>query len=156
MPRVSEIQLTQGQFALIDEEDFERLSKFSWIASFTPLMNGFYAKRWNGIYMHREVMGVDGKLVVDHVNHNILDNRKSNLRVITHQQNMFNRKLHRNNSSGVAGVSFVPRRNSWEVRISIDGKETFLGSRKEKTDAIQLRLEAEKKHYGEFAFMGGR
>lgn len=96
---MAKIKLTKGLWALVDDEDFERVSAFKWCASLESRGTKHYAIRWIKIdgkpvkvRMHRFVMDqppgmVDGK-VVDHLNDDGLDNRKSNLEIITQEENM--------------------------------------------------------------------
>ena len=93
----------------------------------------------------------DTKLVVDHINHNPSDNRKTNLRVCTQQQNMFNQRPNTRNKSGVRGVRFIAQMNKWETRFKFDGKERAVGYFENLTDAIALRKQYEEKYYGEFS-----
>lgn len=85
----------------------------------------------------------------DHVNKNKLDNRKSNLRVATHQENCRNRPKQTNNTSGVTGVGLTA--GKWYARIWIDGKLKHLGLFENKEDAIKARLNAEATYFGAFA-----
>ena len=91
---MKKIKLTQGKFALVDDEDFERVSQYKWTAEKCSKSENYYARnRTINAKMHRLIMGVcKSKLVVDHVNHRTLDNRKENLRVCTQKQNLRNRK----------------------------------------------------------------
>jgi len=84
------IPLTQGKFAIVDPEDYERLAKYKWHLARSP--TGLYATRWQRfaskntrkrIWMHREVISVPKNMVCDHINHNGLDNRRANLRAAT-------------------------------------------------------------------------
>lgn len=89
---MKEIQLTRGKVAIIDDDDYDRVSTFRWN------WDSRYAKRtvwFNGkcktIMMHSFIMGCPMKgLVTDHINRNKLDNRKSNLRICTQKENMDN------------------------------------------------------------------
>lgn len=101
---MKEVQLTQGLTALVDDEDFERVNAFDWCASLESRGTKHYAVRWSKVIeqagakrfkvrMHHFVLGVSSSTlppghVVDHVNHNSLDNRKCNLEVITQEENM--------------------------------------------------------------------
>ena len=91
---MKKIKLTQGKFALVDDEDFERVSQYKWTAEKCSKSENYYARnRTINAKMHRLIMGVcKSKLVVDHVNHRTLDNRKENLRVCTQKENLRNRK----------------------------------------------------------------
>ena len=81
-----EIPLTKGCTAIVDEDDYKYLSKYSWCVT-----NEGYAKSSLGLYMHRMVLGVGTKqYVVDHINHNKLDNRRLNLRAVKASVNCLN------------------------------------------------------------------
>ncbi len=97
---MKEIRLTQGKVALVDDEDFERVNALKWYASHESRGTKWYAIRRETIdgkrtkvRMHRFVLGLplgylDPERVVDHLNHDSLDNRKCNLEVITQEENM--------------------------------------------------------------------
>ena len=93
---VKVIPLTRGAEALVDDEDYAELAKYNWHCT----ANGYAARRKTIrpgkntiVYMHREILGItDREVIVDHFNHNQLDNRRSNLRPGTNQENMFNRR----------------------------------------------------------------
>lgn len=114
--------LTKGQVSVVDDEDFERLSQYKWSALKTK--GGFYAVRqWrtpgkqNFVYMHRAIMDCPVGMEVDHINHNGLDNRKENLRVCTHETNLQNMKMHKDNTSGIKGVSKHSLGKGWYACI---------------------------------------
>lgn len=73
--------------------------------------------------MHRLIMGFPVNMEVDHINGDTLDNRRCNLRICTHAENMANRKIHRDNTSGYRGVYWSKERNMWRVQIYINGKK---------------------------------
>lgn len=152
------IPLDKGCVAIVSNRDYHWLNQWSWFAM--EMRSGsFYAARstWDGthvirVLMHREILGLkyrDGKLG-DHHNLDTLDNRRNNLRVATHRDNILNTPLRADNTSGCKGVYFYPERNKWYVRISVGGRVVSLGYFVNKTDAIAARLGAAKKHYGEF------
>jgi len=94
---MKEIKLTKGQSALVDDEDYEELSKHNWYAHVSR--HSVYACRHVGdkvngkghlVRMHRQIMGDPVEFVIDHINHNGLDNRKENLRICTLSQNSQN------------------------------------------------------------------
>lgn len=89
------VKLTKKKYALVSDEDFERVNAFKWYASHESRGTKWYAvRRQNGkkIRMHRFILGLQtGKedpRVVDHVNHNSLDNRRENLEIVTQKENM--------------------------------------------------------------------
>jgi len=141
------IPLTNGMFALIDEEDYEKLSKYNWCAS--KERKGVYAVRkaikgekgWiNGhesksLRMHRKILNVDDKTQVDHINGNGLDNRKCNLRIVTARQNCQNKHIPM--SSKYPGVYWDKRRNKWAVSITINGVKKFLGRFNNEKEAFE-------------------
>ena len=98
--------------------------------------------------MHRIIMNAPKGMFVDHINHNCLDNRKSNLRIVTPRQNSMNRKP----KSKHHGVTWHRQIHKWRVQISVDGKKTGLGCYADIDDAIEARKRAEIKYYGEYRF----
>lgn len=149
---MKKIPLTQGKFALVDDEDFDELSKWAWYP------HGAYARRHinkdgrivRRVYMHRSIMR-EPELEVDHINGDGLDNRKSNLRVCTHAENLKNQITVKNSLSGVKGVSLNRRDNKWTAYIKTEGKKIFLGNFENKQDAQIAYNVASVKHFGEFA-----
>jgi hypothetical protein len=116
------IPLTQGFYAIVDTEDAEWLSQWNWCVAKTA--SNTYAKRTlRGILMHREVLrhhGIDAHLV-DHANHNGLDNRKSNLRPCSSSENNANRRKS-GGSSRFKGVHFEKQTKMWRPEISFEGR----------------------------------
>jgi hypothetical protein len=152
------IELSQGKRVKVYDYDFTRFNKFKWYA--VDKRNNFYAvrniKHGSGQrleYMHRAILGLtpgDGK-EIDHKNRDTLDNRRSNLRIVTRSQNSQNHKLSSNNTSGTTGVHFNKLSGKWVVTIYINRKRIHLGYYFDKNEAIVVRKAAEKKYYGEFA-----
>lgn len=156
-----QIQLTKGKFALVDDEDYERLSQWKWQYS-----TGGYAVRSVGsrskheIRMHREIMTGDR---IDHINRNKLDNRRSNLRVASKSQNKANSKKHNNCRSifkGVSQKSLKYRRKDGSLcqtpirfasRITVNGKTTRLGYYKSELEAALAYDKAARHYFGEYA-----
>ena len=161
---MKKIKLTQDQFALVDDEDFVELNKFKWCVLYAPSTKSFYAvrtvmknkqiKQIRMHRMHREIMNPPDGYVVDHINHDTLDNRRCNLRVCTSSQNAMNARVPKNSTSGVTGVGWNKDKTKWVARIAIDGCRVLLGYFSNKQDAINARKEAEEKYYGEYSFGG--
>ena len=102
--------------------------------------------------MHRLVVNADNDKLVDHKNHNTFDNRKSNLRIVDKSQNMMNRRIAKNNTSGVTGITWRNDSNKWRVRIQVNNKSISIGSYDTIEDAIEARNKAEEKYFGEYSY----
>ena len=115
------IPLTQGQVALVDNEDFERINAHKWRAMWDQNTRSYYAARTergadgkrHTVRMHREIIRAKKGQYVDHENHDGCDNRRDNLRVCTNQKNGANRRMQNNNTSGFKGVSWHKRDKKW-------------------------------------------
>lgn len=154
------IQLTQGQFAIVDDDDYERLASFKWYAAWAHHTRSFYAVRHstsvNGgsrtILMHREVVSAPDGSLVDHINHCTLDNRHSNLRICSCAENTRNRRKRRDGvSSSFKGVTRRTDSNKWQARICIGGKNQSLGSFTSELEAALAYNAAARELHGEFA-----
>lgn len=101
----------------------------------------------------------DEKILIDHINHNTLDNRKENLRLCSVNENNYNRKINKNNNSGYKGVHLARynRKNKiyiyYRAKIQTDNIEVSLGLFKTAKDAAIAYNEAAKKYHGEFAYL---
>ena len=90
--------------------------------------------------------------VIDHINHNTLDNRKQNLRIVTRVQNQMNMSKRKDNTSGFTGVHFNKRSDKWMATIQVNYKSINLGTFKNKEDAIEARKKAEEKYFGKESY----
>jgi hypothetical protein len=153
-----EIALTQGQIAVIDDEDWPLISTYKWFA----LHNGgnWYARttrrnetgRKTVISMHRLLLGLPSGKEVDHRDGNGLNNRRQNLRTATSLQNNQNqRHMKPRNTSGFKGVSFHKQCKTWRADIRKDGKLIYLGLFPTKASAAQAYDDAARQLFGEFA-----
>ena len=130
--------------ALIDIEDIDKVKNYRWCKH-----NG-YARNNDIGNLHRFIMNAPIEMEVDHINHNRLDNRKSNLRVVTHQQNNMNKATTKSNTSGYPGVYWYKSRSKWQVGIKVNYKQIFLGYYDTLKEAIEVRKRAEIKYFGEY------
>jgi hypothetical protein len=143
---VKEIELTKGQIALVDDADYEVLSQFNWHVDWSSFTNSFYARRYlsnKRIYMHREILAAKPGQQVDHKNHNTLDNRRSNIRIVDATGNGKNRSTQINNRSGITGVRLLTANNKWIAYISENGVRKYLGSFNSFAAAVAARKKAE-------------
>lgn len=160
----AEISLTNGQFAIVDAAEFEWLNQWKWSARQGKYHPSWYAIRGyqigkrkehlgnRTILMHREILGLsykDGK-IGDHINGNTLDNRRCNLRVATAQQNTWNRKRDRKNTSGYRGISWYARDKKWRALLCFQKKYISLGLYDTPEEAYAAWCVAAKSHHGEF------
>lgn len=139
----------KGKEILIDAEDFEKVKRHSWCISKT----GYPVANINGkvTKLHRYLLELtDSKVIVDHINRNTLDNRKSNLRFCTALENTRNTTVSKNNKTGHLGISLTPQ-GKYRARIMVNRKEIRLGNYSKLEDAIRARKQAEKKYFKEFA-----
>lgn len=123
--------------ALIDIDDIDRCKKYKWRAFHTKLKIPYSVATINGkqVLLHQFIMGnYDRGLCIDHINRNPLDNRKQNLRIVTHSENMLNRECCINDD---AGVMFY--HNKWRVDLKRNNNRYYLGSYDTKEEAIVVR-----------------
>lgn len=148
------IKLTQGQYAIVDDVDYTWLNQWKWYAA--NFRGHFYAARKRKgrmIYMTREILGLGrkDKRQVDHRDHNTLNNRRANIRICSHRQNLMNRKSVSNTSSQFKGVCWLKIDKRWQAAISIKGKTSYLGYFVREEEAALAYDIAATKEYGEFA-----
>lgn len=154
------IPLTRGKFAIVDDADYEYLSQFKWYVREQKHVHGpstFYARRKSGgktIQMHRVILGLKpgDKLVVDHINHDGLDNRRENLRVGTHAQNVANMKSN-HGSSRFKGVVWDKSASNWKAHIKKDQKVTHIGYYPTEEMAARSYDEKALELFGEYALL---
>ena len=153
-----EIPLTQGQVALIDDEDFELVSQYKWYAHWDPHTKSFYARtnirKSDGtrtmLRMHRLITDAKKGEEVDHINHDTIDNQKENLRICTRSENGCNRGAQENNTSGYKGVSLDKSSGKWRAAIKLNGKRIYLGYFATKEEAYEAYCNAALELHGEF------
>lgn len=154
-----------GLRALVDPEDAERVMQHRW-SPVTPCTRGdrhiFYAKARMVIpgagvrfeYLHRYILGLTKRADrVDHVNHNGLDCRRQNMRVVTHQQNIYNRRPNLHGSSPFKGVHWHAAMGKWQALIKQDGRVFRLGFFDDQVDAALVYDDKAREVFGEYAYL---
>lgn len=146
------IVTAKGEELLVDREMLPMLSQHSWCMTSYKNDHIYAVANINKklVRMHRLILNCNSSDVVDHINGNTLDNRKCNLRICTAKDNSRNATVSKNNSSGVTGVSQLPN-GKWRTRIMVDRKEISLGHYDDFNTAVEVRLRAEQKYFGEFS-----
>lgn len=139
-----------GKFAIVDKSDFGWLNKFKWFVD----SDGYPRKRngYGHISMHTLLLPPQKGMIIDHRNQNKLDNRKENLRLVTHFQSTLNRGKFKNNKSGYRGVCWSKKNKNWTAQVGPKGApDRYIGTF---TDVIEAAKAADKKSkqlYGDFA-----
>lgn len=137
---VTYVTSTHGKEFIIDTADIPNLLGLFW--SITP--RGYVKHSWSRTFLHRHLLKAPDGYVVDHVNHETLDCRRTNLRSVTHTENMHNASLYTSNTSGVTGVGRCG--NRWRATIRAEGRDYHLGLYMNFEDAVAARRAAEL-HY---------
>lgn len=141
-------------FAIVDDEDYNVLSKFKWCRK--QCKNLIYA---HGAYiagsqkhtlMHKMILWTPKGYCIDHIDGNGLNNRRSNLRIVTQKQNSWNHKKNSNNTSGFLNVFWRKNRNKWSALAQKDGKVYYNGLYVKKDDAKNAAKELREKLFGKY------
>lgn len=124
----------------IDKDDLDKVENYKWNLS----GNGYIINNKNKIYLHQLILGKKKGYIIDHINHNTLNNRKQNLRYCTYSQNHMNTKA--------KGYTWNKKNKRWQVYIQKKYKFIYLGSFLNEQQAIIIRKKAEKKYFREFTY----
>ena len=139
----------ESQF-IFNEQDYNIIKQYNWYLR----PDGYIATNINNtiIRLHRLIMNVNNKMFIDHKNHNILDNRRENLRICTKSENDFNRQKIKGTSK-YKGVHWDKVKNKWTAKIQLNKKQMFLGYYiSEEKAALEYNKNA-KELFGEFAWL---
>lgn len=151
---MKEIPLSSSMVAIVDDADYDHLSSVKWWVNKSRVPYAVREIVRNGVRtilrMHRVIMDAPKEMEVDHINGNSLDNRRANLRLASHSENVKNRKRARNNKSGIIGVHWKKAAKKWAAAISINGVSTYLGCFSSKEEAGRVYREAAIKYKGQF------
>lgn len=137
--------------AMVDNEDYERVSKFSW----SMHCRGYAVSEIDGklILMHRFVLNSLDGVHTDHIDGNKLNNRKNNLRLVSISQNNKNLRIRKDNISGYKGVSWDKERYKWFAKITSDKKQIYIGRYKSIKEAVRAYNKAAMKYHKKFAWL---
>ena len=157
---MKKLELTQGQYALVDDEDYDYLMQWKWFAHWSNITKSYYAQRNEGkipnrsvVHMSREVMKTPKDMRCDHKNHDTLNNQKYNLRNVTRSQNGMNSRVYKNNELGERNI-IKTLWNTYRVQIYKDKKRVFCKAYKSLDEAIAARDSIISKIHGEFVYTG--
>jgi hypothetical protein len=152
---MAEIRTSNGFIVLLDDADVPLVGERGWFADHSTMRQTLYARKWvtrNGrtvrLRMHKLITGYPQ---TDHINGNGLDNRRVNLRPVSHSQNAMNRGMRSDNTSGFKGVTWDRKGQFWRVRIWVDGRNLVVGRYDDPTQAALAYDEEARRHFGEFA-----
>jgi hypothetical protein len=149
------IALTQGKFALVDDEDYESLVQYRWYAQkhahtsyavrtvCSPMKEGIRTKTM--VYMHQQVLGLKG---IDHRDRNGLNNQRQNLRPATNSQNAQNHRKKPGSKSRFLGVTWHKENKVWRAQICVEGRRLSLGCYPVETEAARAYDAAALSHFG--------
>jgi hypothetical protein len=168
MEKVKYIKLgSNGHIAIVDAEDYDDLVKHKWgVKKGKSTAYAVRHKKKNEVLiaakkvrMHREILSkiseIPEKMVIDHINHNGLDNRKANLRVCTVSENVRNSRTFKNKKVKYKGVfmDLSSAKNPYRACIRVDGKRISLGQYPTPEKAARAYNAAAVKYFGAFAYL---
>ncbi len=155
MKRIKLFNRKLTKYTIVDDEDYELFRKYSWVlrthcninyasSSVKPYRNKSGNLKYRRLHLHRLIMKCPKNMIIDHINGNGLDNRRKNLRICTHADNMQNKKLYKNSTTGLRGVRYYSRYNKYVSYIQKDKVNHFLGYFSDKKEAFKCYLKKYK------------
>jgi hypothetical protein len=144
---------SKGEEFWFDLEDYDLIKDYCWWFNSDGYVVSKDEKR-KKVTLHRLVTNCPTGLIPDHIHGHKTrhDNRKMNLRICTNKENVRNKRLQKNNKSGVTGVHFDNTYKKWKPQIRVDGKSIPLGYHVKFESAVKARKDAEDKYFGEFSY----
>lgn len=153
------IPLTNSSLSAIVDDDFDFFFKENWCELKGFAARSEYLGKINGkyknsiIFMHRKIINAPKGLQVDHINHNKLDNRKSNLRLCSNQENSRNMRGKKKRSGQFKGVSWDSENSKWRARIRTADGNKNIGRYLCEIAAARAYDDAARLYFGEFAYL---
>ena len=161
------ISLGHGKYAIVDDEDFDSLNQFRWYLKqrerVAYAQRGLYPESTTTAMMHREIMNAPNEMLVDHINHDGLDNRRVNLRLCNFGQSSRNVRRHKSKStSRYKGVYYrstsaqaraCKKRRLWAAAICFDWNQIYIGCFHTEVEAARAYNEKAKELFGAFAYL---
>lgn len=144
---------SNGEPFYFDKEDFPLIVPYSWWIDKKGYVCATISDHKN-IKQHRLILHCTDNVVVDHIYHKLNDNRKSQIRIATRQENQRNQKVNKANTSGKTGVCLNKKNGKWRAYITIMNKQKSLGHFENYDEAVQARIKAEKEMFGSFRYKG--
>lgn len=141
----------KGEKFIIDSDDYLKVKNYCWRKDAHGYIVANNKKDNNSIKIYRLIMNANKGDVIDHINQDKTNNRKSNLRFVTKSQNNTNIKRRKDNKSGYTGVKYDKRNLKWKAQISYNNKRIHLGTYDKIEDAINARRNAELKIHKEYS-----
>ena len=132
-----------------DDEDSELIRRHNWMLSKRGYITCKIDRK--NICLHKLLINCDSGFEIDHISGNKLDNRKSNLRICTHQENLFNQRIRSTNKTGFSGVAWHDGAQKHEAYVHCGGKKHYLGLFEKAEDAAMARDGKARELFGEFA-----
>jgi len=140
----------KNDFVIIDLEDYEKVSQYTWHKN----SKGYFQTGRIPLTLHHLLIGKPAReMETDHINRNIKDNRKTNLRFVTHHQNVFNACGNSSATSKYKGVCWDKRYKKWHVRIMFCGKQYHLGYFDSEVEAAKAYDKKAAELFGAYAFL---
>jgi len=153
---MKKISLTQGMFAIVDDEDYDHINSFRWFAH-KERHGIYYAYRNASIKnsytrMHRMILRARSNFEIDHINGNGLDNRRCNIRLCSHAENLRNQtRIH--GKSKYKGVWWDKNNNKWSCGLTFNYKQIWIGRFISEIEAAKAYDNKAKELFGDFAYL---